>query len=205
MSITTIRICETSDAKLMLQDGSFKDYLLSWSDRFPQQGRLKQIKDYQRITGGTLQEAFRLTTYATDEVHFEIGDKVVVKKSFGNLDLFLKCGSLWIGRGDALDNLSEKKMFPKTMPMKTLLTEKEIMKAPNVEKLVYRLLYRLWMVPDTFYRFGDHEIWTLDSRQDHVIISTAPMHKTWIERCPDWYRRHIDSYRKYNRKTFGEF
>ena len=55
--MTTIRICEESEARLMVKDGSFKEYVQGWSDRFPQKQKLQTIKGLHDKHGLGLRDA----------------------------------------------------------------------------------------------------------------------------------------------------
>ncbi len=55
--MTTIRICEESEARLMIKDGSFKEYVQGWSDRFPQKQKLQTIKGLHDKHGLGLKDA----------------------------------------------------------------------------------------------------------------------------------------------------
>ena len=117
MSIVTIRICEESDAKLMLKDGTFKDYLQLWCDQFPQQGlgKLHQIKEIKDHYGCGLREAKQIADSAglVDTVRFEIGDNLRLEKRSGGFQLYRKSASAWEPQGNVTDCLYEWILFPK--------------------------------------------------------------------------------------------
>ena len=116
MSIITIRICEESDAKLMLKDGTFKDYLQLWCDQFPGQGlgKLQQIKEITAHCGCGLREAKQLADSVdlVDTVRFEIGDNLRLEKRSGGLQLYRKTASAWEPQGNVNDCMYEWILFP---------------------------------------------------------------------------------------------
>ena len=99
--MNTIRICEESDAKLMLKDGSFEGYLQLWLDRFPNaRGPLERIKEIKEKYGYGLREAkaiFDTLWRDTGEgVCFEIGNRFRIQKR-GSTELSFKEGTEWRG------------------------------------------------------------------------------------------------------------
>ena len=85
MSLITIRICEEADAKLMMKDGSFQDFIQMWSDQFPQLGpyKLTQIKRLKERLGCGIREAKQMVDafpWTDDTVRFEIGDRIRIEK-----------------------------------------------------------------------------------------------------------------------------
>ena len=117
MSITTIRICGEADARQMLRDGSFKDFLRMWSEQFPEPGsKLLQIKEIHGRTGCGLREAKRIMDVSglVEEVRFGIGDDIYVRIDGDRLRLYRRDGSGWSPAGDycQLDGLWESFFFP---------------------------------------------------------------------------------------------
>ena len=98
MPMKTFRICEETDAKLMLKDSSFEGYLKMWLDRFPNLGgsALQKIKEIKEEHGYGFKEAkdIYFVICRKDVVCFEIGDKIKIVSQCG-IQLHTKDGKGW--------------------------------------------------------------------------------------------------------------
>lgn len=103
----TIRICEESEARLLLREGTLMDYVNMWSEKFPQKdmnirGRLLLIRDISNDLGCKLLEAKQLIDslgndypQLADSVIFEVGSYVRITKAGNVLSLYVKRKKEW--------------------------------------------------------------------------------------------------------------
>jgi len=103
----TIRICEESEARLLLREGTLMDYVNMWSEIFPQKdmnirGRLLLIRDISNDLGCKLLEAKQLIDslgndypQLADSVIFEVGSYVRITKAGNVLSLYVKHKKEW--------------------------------------------------------------------------------------------------------------
>ena len=103
----TIRICEESEARLLLREGTLMDYVKMWSEKFPQKdmnirGRLLLIRDISNDLGCKLLEAKQLIDslgndypQLADSVIFEVGSYVRITKAGNVLSLYVKRKKEW--------------------------------------------------------------------------------------------------------------
>ena len=103
----TIRICEESEARLLLREGTLMDYVNMWSEIFPQKdmnirGRLLLIRDISNDLGCKLLEAKQLIDslgndypQLADSVIFEVGSYVRITKAGNVLSLYVKRKKEW--------------------------------------------------------------------------------------------------------------
>ena len=121
MSLITIRICEEADAKLMMKDGSFQDFIQMWSDQFPQVSPAKftQIKRLKERLGCGIREAKQMVDaipWTDDTVRFEIGDRIRIEKQYDQHNLYRKIAKdKWVCYGE---------IWPDTLPGWYLFPEK---------------------------------------------------------------------------------
>ena len=96
--MTTIRICEMSEARLMIKDGSFKDYVQGWSDLFPQKQKLQTIKELHAKHGLGLKDALLVSQAMgiDEDVFFEIGDRHCLRKRNDKIEPFQRVGEEWV-------------------------------------------------------------------------------------------------------------
>ena len=98
----TIRICEESDARLMIREGCLCDYVNMWCDKFPQRamdvrGKFFLIRDIKYELSCTLLESKGVVdslgsnySVLADSVVFEIGNNVRIEKTGGILRLYIR-------------------------------------------------------------------------------------------------------------------
>ena len=103
----TIRICEESEARLLLREGTLMDYVNMWSEKFPQKdmnikGKLLLIRDISNDLGCKLLEAKQLIDslgddypQLADSVIFEVGNNVRITKAGNILSLSVKRNKEW--------------------------------------------------------------------------------------------------------------
>lgn len=207
MPVTTIRICEETEARIMLKDGSFQDYLQMWFDRIPKRKRPKPVEIRRYFNCGTLREVVQIYSEFMDEIHLEIGGKALFKRMHGDSwSLYVKVGNLWLYRDYDEKNLSAEELFPDNLSVKEICGEKELMKA-GIRELARSVARKSnHFYPGRVYRFGDHELWTADNWGSMDIrvcsddLTCFHMHSYETD-----IARHIEEYRAAHRKVFGAF
>lgn len=92
-----IRICEQDDAARMLRNGTFGAYLQMWIDRYPQRGRMKQVKEYQNAFECPFKEASRRWHYRPPQrdIDFEIGPDCTLRREGGRYTLLIRLKGIW--------------------------------------------------------------------------------------------------------------
>ena len=200
MQTNIIRICERADALLMLKDHTFDDFLRTWSERFPQKGKLQRIKECKVRFGCGLREAkaFIDSSMVDDVVFFEIGDSLLFRKKNGSFEWFLKVGDTWVCKGEVRNGLTEEELFPKKTKVLVLCTDRRIRRAVDIDALAQDIYRQHWLFTDCYYRFGD-EIWTTDDVAHITASSGSDLEslKTGFLENDFWsIRNHIEQYRK---------
>lgn len=116
--MTTIRICEESDARVMMRDGTFIGYVEAWAERFPQITRTERVHAYRDRYGFSLKDAFHLAVdKANDEkVVLEIGDRTAVRKFNNTLEVLRKDNGEWWKVSEGLGDLASEVVFDGPMP-----------------------------------------------------------------------------------------
>ncbi len=207
MPVTTIRICEETDARIMLKDGSFQDYLQMWFDRIPKRKRPKPVEIRRYFNCDTLREVVQIYSEYMDEIHLEIGGKVLFKRMLGDSwSLYVKVGNLWLYRDYDEKNLSAEDLFPDNLSVKEICGEKELMKA-DIRELARSVARKSnCFRPGLIYRFGDHELWTVDNWGGmYIRVCSDDLTCSHIQSYDTDIARHIKEYRAAHRKVFGAF
>ena len=113
----TQRICEASDALLMIKEGCLIDYVKSWGDSLPKVNLKERITEIKNGLGCGLSEAYRIyqAEQTSQERFLEIGDKITLVNRKGNWELYLKHEGFWIRSARLATNLdslcTESSMF----------------------------------------------------------------------------------------------
>ena len=207
MPVTTIRICEETDARIMLKDGSFQDYLQMWFDRIPKQKRPKPVELRPWFNCGTLREVLQVYSEYMDEIRLEIGGKTLFRRMLGDSwSLYVKVGDLWVKRDYDDKNLSAEDLFPDNLSVKEICGEKELMKA-DIRELARSVARKSnHFYPGRIYRFGDHELWTVARWGDtSALVCSDDLHCSSVLLHDTDIARHIEKYRAAHRKAFGTF
>ena len=76
------QVREESDARLMIKEGSFKEYVNMWIAHFPQRKLISQIKELHSKYGLGLFDARMVARVkgADEDVILEVGDNVLLRK-----------------------------------------------------------------------------------------------------------------------------
>lgn len=166
--MTTIRICEESEARLMIGEGSFRDYVQKWSERFPQKPKFQTIKEIHDRQGYGLRDAMLLSRAMgiDDGVFFEVGEKVCLRKMNDNLAVFRKVGTIWVKTAEGMDALDSAGLFDDSFRVGlALCTEADLLNCKSVAELACKVEKRMQLCryDATMMSFGNHEIWVWDS------------------------------------------
>lgn len=209
--MTTIRICEESEARLMIREGCFKEYVNMWSAQFPQQKLITQIKELHSKYGLGLFNARMVARAmgADEDVLLEVGENVLLKKRNDSLDVFHKVGDFWVQVDAGLDVFdSEDILSNNSHPQLTsVCDEDKILHAKSVKALARSIVkfFSWWYRgKGVFYTFGKDEIWKI-SDNNRINIYSNSLEVQSIYNSETEIARHIESYRKARRLEFGSF
>ena len=209
--MTTIRICEESEARLMIKDGSFKEYVQGWSNRFPQKLRVKTAKEIHERFGLGLMDALCVAqSMGVDEdVFLEIGDKVCLRKRNNSIDVFQKEDTIWVKHKDGISAFDTAEMFDSSRRAEiSLCTEENLLNKKSIEELAHSIEARLMNYRGTGYlmSFGNHEIWTWDNDCYRMRVYSQTINDRTFQ-CIDEedVLEEIKRYRETYGLTFGPF
>ncbi len=207
----TIRICEESDARLMIKEGCFKEYVNMWIAHFPQRKLISQIKELHSKYGLGLFDARMVARAkgADEDVILEVGDNVLLRKKNDSLAIFQKIGDIWVKVDENLDICdSENNLFSNTHPLLTSICEEnKILHAKSVKALaksIRRSLCCWYWTKGMLFSFGKHEIWRF-SDNNRICIYSSTFKEQSIYNSEDEIAKHIECYRKEQRIEFGSF
>ena len=209
--MTSIRICEESDARLMIRDGIFKDYVREWCDRFPQRPKLQTVRELHDRHGLVLKDALLAArSMGTDEeVFLEVGDRVRIRKRNDKVELFRKVGTVWARAVEGMDALDSAGVFDdgrKTVI--SLCTEEELLNRKSVKGLERKVWGRLqqYRCGGCLMSFGGHEIWEWDVDTSRIQEYTqAISDKSFFCSGEKDVAEMIGRYRKAHGIPFGPF
>ena len=206
--MTTIRICEESEARLMIRDGSFREYVDMWSAQFPQKSAMTLIKDAHFKYGLNLGDSRTMAEAqgAYRDICFEVGDRVILKKRNDKIEVYRRVGEIWIGTDD-LDILDSESLFDDMALCRfSLCSEGELLNAGSAAKLAKTIIERLWSFGayGSWMPFGKHEIWELKDESSIQIHTDAPDNRS-INKSETVIAKHIKRYREAHKITFGPF
>ena len=201
----TQRICEASDALLMIREGCLVDYIKSWEDPLPQINPVKRVQEIKNGLNCGFGEAFRI--YREEQSHqekrLEIGDKITLVKLNGTWKLYLNYNGIWVRSARSATTLeslcTEECMF---QPEKaySLCTEKEIRKATDIAAF-RRLLSHRQLFYGKLHKFGENEIWEYDSNTVYIYGKTPQETVTTVSKL----EKHIKEYKAAQKGMYGEF
>lgn len=156
------RICEKSDALLLMKEGGLADYVRSFGDSSTPISVRDKLLEIKKGLSCSAIETFRIfsETRTYKEKHLEIGDKITLVQRNGKWELYLKHNDIMVrvGRDAAdLEALCNEGYLFQPILLNTLFSEQEIRKE-KIDTLI-RKLSRRYLCHGRLYRFGDHEIW----------------------------------------------
>lgn len=208
----TIRICEESDARLMIKEGCFKEYVNMWIAHFPQRKLISQIKELHSKYGLGLFDANMVARAkgADEDVILEVGDNVLLRKKNDSLAIFQKIGDIWVKVDENLDIFdSEDILFSNTHTLLTSICEEnKILHAKSVKalaKCIKRSLCCWYWTRGLLFSFGKHEIWKFSDNNRICIYSNTLKDQSIYYISEDEIAKHIECYRKAQRFEFGSF
>ena len=206
--MTSIRICEESEARLMIRDGSLRDYVKMWSARFPQETLLSKVTGLRDKYNMDLKESLSLarSRAENERVLLEIGDKVTIKKINDKEDVYVKTGDVWVKNPEGLKALDSETILDDRMKGKSMYMvcrEEEILGAKDIRKLAETVCRRASSVRGCC-GFGKHEIWDISDRHEINIYShTLDKQSTFLS--VDDIEEQILRCRKEHGISFGVF
>lgn len=209
--MTTIRICEESEARLMIKDGSFMEYVQRWSDRFPQKQKLQTVKGLHDKHGLGLKDAMLVSqSMGVDEdVIFEIGDKVCLRKRNNSIDVFQKVDTIWVKHKDGMSAFDTVELFDSSRKAEmSLCTEENLLNKKSIEELAHNTEVRMRHYIGTGYlmSFGKHEMWVWDNDCYHIHVYSHIINERTFQ-CIDEkdVLEEIKRYRDIYGRKFGRF
>ena len=209
--MTTIRICEESDALLMIREGCLKEYVNMWSAQYPQNHLIPQMRELHSKYGIGLSDA-RIVARAMgaeEDVIFEIGENVQIKKKNDSLIVYHKKGDIWVPIDGGIDVFDSEDILSNksNLSVISLCDEDRILHAKSVKALAESILEVLscWrLTKGMLFSFGKHEIWKL-SDGGLIRIYSSSLQDLSIDNSEVAIARHIERYRKVQRLEFGAF
>lgn len=203
-----IRICEESEARILIRDGSFQQFIDMWCEQFPQEDlrtvllRMRKEYGYQNLMEA--KDASELLGIG-ETILLEVGENIVFRKRFNVLSLYQKVVNIWVRKYRELDSMySEEALFSQPEKVLPFYEENDILKAKDLNEFAYSLKGRRilddWRRP--LLKFGDHEIWRSTREGSIRVYSHIPCEDT-IPDGVNFVVRHIQNYQKTYNKTFG--
>ena len=204
----TQRICEASDALLMIKEDCLVDYVKSWGDSFPKVNLKERITEINKGLGCGLFEAYKIyrTEQTVQERSLEIGDKITLVNRNGNWELYLKHEDFWIRSArlaTSLDSLCTESSMFQPESVYTLCSENEIRRATDIGEFYWMISHR-HVSYGSPYRFGKNEIWKHagDGTGNVCIYGRTPKEKLiHIDRIEE----HIKEYKAAQKFGYGVF
>jgi len=206
-----IRICEESEARLMIRDGSFQQYVNMWCERFPQKNlltvllRMRKEYGYQNLREAKdTSELFGIG----ETILLEVGENVVFRKRFNVLSLYQKIGNIWVKKNDRQEGVfsvvSEEALFGQPEKVLPFYEENEILGAKDLTEFAYSLkekrILKDWRWP--LLKFGNHEIWRSTREGDINVYSHNPYEGCILDNVNSVVK-HIQHYQKKYKTAFG--
>ena len=210
MKTTTIRICEESDARLMMRDGSFLGFVEAWSNRFPQMKTLEMIRAVKAKYGISLIDSLLLAKEMglDDMVVFEIGDFTAVRKWHNDFEVFRKDNGVWRRVSGGLGALETEEVFDKPLPYAfNICSEESLEKAGTVEKLAKDLKKKLSIMccNGRPLAVGDHYILEWDEKGARFDVYSDTLVPMTLQPMEEQIAAFIKEYREKQKIAFGTF
>ena len=206
-----IRICEESEARLMIRDGSFQQFVNMWCERFPQKNlitvllRMRKEYGYQNLKEA--KDASELLGIG-ETILLEVGENVVFRKRFNVLSLYQKMGNIWVKRNGQQESVisvvTEEELFGQPEKVLPFYEENEILGAKDLAEFAYSLkekrILKDWRWP--LLKFGNHEIWR-STREGSVRVYSHFPYEGSISDDVNSVVKHIQNYQKTYKTAFG--
>ena len=206
-----IRICEESEARLMIRDGSFQEYVNMWCEQFPQEDwRTVLLRIRKKYGIFSLREALDTSELfgRGETILLEVGENIVFRKRFNVLSLYQKIGNIWVkknGRQEGVFSVvSEEALFGQPEKVLPFYEENEILGAKDLTEFAYSLkgrgILKDWQRP--LLKFGNHEIWR-STREGSIRVYSRFPDEDSIPDGVNYVVRHIQDYQKKYKTAFG--
>ena len=202
----TIRICEESEARLLIREGAFKEYVLMWGNHFPQQKPFQRIKELHTTLRVPLRDAMTVAdaTGVHDSVLIEVGRSVVIRKHHDDYEVYRKVRDVWVLRDGGLDAFEDESLFDREPTTRhPLCSEKELLHCKDVKRLSCDV-YRRLNCYDALFPFGDSEILEMKRNSTLRVYSQEPCMKC-ISCSEESIAKHIAGYREAHSTPCGRF
>ena len=206
--LTRVRICNESEARLMVQDGSFLDYLRHWDEQFPQTGGMEWLTRFGyslfNLEGSGLDGkdylALHKVRHIDNTVLFEIGENIILKKERNCWSLFHNVDNIWVQdryfKGlDDFQPFSALSYLFKDFQVKILVSEREIKRTQNLRKLAKQVM-RHFEEFSCYYKFGNHELWETDNESGNIQVYGEGFHNYSMRKDLKDIESHIRQYGK---------
>lgn len=195
----------------MIKDGSFKDYVKGWSDRFPQKQKLQTIKVLHDKHGLGLKDAILVSqSMGVDEdVIFEIGDKVCLRKRNNSIEVFQKVDTIWVKYKGGINVFDSAELFDSSRRTEiSLCAEGDLLNKGSIKELAHNIMARLrhYKGKGCLMSFGIHEIWAWDNDCYYVRVYSQTINDRTIQYIDEEdVLEEIKRYRETYGLTFGSF
>ena len=210
-AMTTIRICEKSEARLLIDKGGLKDYVNLWSESFPQKELFPFMRELHSKYELKLLDS-RLLAYsmgADDGIILELGNDVLVKKINNKVEVYRRISDKWVMVDGDLSLFDSDELFsddPIKVHTFNLCDEGRILKAKSMTALAKSVRERInrWWSVNHLFSVGDHEIWKLLTGNRIQVFSNVPDNRS-IYNSEEEMAGHLEKYRKAHKPAFGPF
>ena len=210
MKTTTIRICEESDARLMMRDGSFLGFVEAWSNRFPQMKTLEMIRAVKAKYGITMIDSLNLAKEIglDDMIVFDIGDMTAVRKRHNHFEVFRKDNGVWRRVSEGLGALETEEVFDRPLPYAyKICSQESLEKAGTIEKLANDLRKKLLIMSRNGHplAIGDSFILEWDEKFGRFDVYSDNLEPMTLNPMEEQIAAFIKEYRKKQKIAFGTF
>ena len=199
-----IRICEESEARLMIRDGSFQQFVKMWCEQFPQKDLFtvfRKMRDEYGYYNRRVAEQLGIG----ETILLEVGENIIFRKKFNVFSIYQKIGTIWVRKNGGLDIVSsEESLFSQPEKVLPFCEENVILGAKNLTEFAYSLKGRKilsdWRRP--LLKFGNHEIWRRSPDRTIEVYSHLTYEDTIFEGV-NYVVGHIQDYQKKYKTAFG--
>ena len=209
--MVTIRICEESEARMMIREGCFKEYVNMWSSQFPQRQLFPQINELHSKYGLGFFDARMMARAmgAEEDVILEVGEDMLIKKKNNRHFVYHKLGDIWVRTGEGTDIFDSEDILSggSCLMLTPICDEDIILHAKSIKALaksIKRSLSCWHCTLGMLYLFGRHEIWKI-SDNDRISIFSSSLKDQSIFNSEEEIAKHVESYRMEHKPLFGAF
>lgn len=193
----------------MIKEGSFKEYVNMWSVRFPQRKLIPRIRELHSKYGLVLPDSYTVAKAmgAEEEVIFEVGENVLIKKKNDRLTVYHKVGEIWVAVDEGIDVFDSEDILSRDSQLRpiAIYDESNILHSKSVRELAKSTMELINLCrKGLLFPFGSHEIWKL-SDDNRILIYSKSLKDQSIFNSEEEIAKHIECYRKAHRLEFGSF